>query len=91
VTIEHDEGRLQKHVRLYTMYELQELLRETNFNLVKSFYYQTPSKKIKKSFFVSLLWPIYSLLVKMKPSLSDYLVIVGMKHAKNPDNLGHEA
>lgn len=91
VSIEHDGGKLQKHVRIYTMYELKELLRETNLNFIKAFYYQTPSKKIKKNVFVSLFWPLYSLLVKLRPSLSEYIVIVGMKPAKNPKNFSDES
>ena len=85
VSIEHDGGKLQGHVRIYTMFELKKLLRETNLNYIKSFYYQPPFKIIKKGFFISLLLPIYSLLVKMKPSMSRYLVIVGFKHPKNTD------
>ena len=90
ISIEHDGGKLQGHVRIYTMHELKKLFGETNLNYVKSFYYQPPFKIIKKGFFISLWLPIYSLLVKMKPSMSRYLVIVGNNLPKNTDKSGDE-
>lgn len=83
VTIKREKGKLQGHVRIYSMDELKELFRETKFKYVKSFYYQPPFKIMRKGFFISLLLPIYSFLVRMKPSESRYLGIVGMKNEEN--------
>jgi ubiquinone/menaquinone biosynthesis C-methylase UbiE len=79
VSIKRDNGKLQYHVRIYTMNELLQLLRETNFNIYKSFYYQPISENVEKNFVESLVWPVYSFLIKLKPSFSHYLWIFGTK------------